>query len=570
METALAADVEKQLVDFQTHPSRYQHWQLKFDGPVATLLMDTKEDGGIRPGYKLKLNSYDLGVDIELHDALQRIRFEHPEIRAVVITSAKQRVFCYGANIYMLGSSSHAWKVNFCKFTNETRNGIEDASRHSGLKFIAACNGTTAGGGYELALACDEILLIDDRSSAVSLPEVPLLGVLPGTGGLTRVTDKRKVRRDLADIFCTTPEGVQGQRAKEWRLVDEVVKPAQWNDHIQKRAQELANQSERPQNERGIELTPLKREIDERGYHYEFVDVVFDREARTASITISAPESAAAKTLTEIKPAGAKWWPLQMARELDDAILMLRTNELDLGLWLFKTRGSADAVWEIDRQLFEHRSDWFVREVIGMLRRTFSRLDVSSRSMYAIIEENSCFVGTLFELALAADRSYMLNLPDSPDSVFVGLSEMNFEPADGKQGSVGVAPFASAIGTARLSARFYGDEGRLSELRSQIGRRITAEDAAELGLVTAAPDDLDWADELRLAIESRVALSPDALTGLEANLRFPERETMLTRIFGRLSAWQNWIFIRPNAVGQTGALKVYGTGSKAKFNWERV
>ncbi|SRR5579884_696889 len=570
METALAADVEKQLVDFQTHPSRYQHWQLKFDGPVATLLMDTKEDGGIRPGYKLKLNSYDLGVDIELHDALQRIRFEHPEVRAVVITSAKQRVFCSGANIYMLGSSSHAWKVNFCKFTNETRNGIEDASRSSGLKFIAACNGTTAGGGYELALACDEILLIDDRSSAVSLPEVPLLGVLPGTGGLTRVTDKRKVRRDLADIFCTTPEGVQGQRAKEWRLVDDVVKPAQWNDLIQKRAQELAKQSDRPQNESGIELTPLKREIDERGYHYEYVDVVFDREARTASITVSAPESAAARTLSEIKSAGADWWPLQMARELDDAILMLRTNELELGLWLFKTRGSADAVWETDRQLFEHRSDWFVREVIGMLRRTFSRLDVSSRSMYAIVEENSCFVGTLFELALAGDRSYMLNPPDSSDSVFIGLSEMNFEPTDENQEFMGVAPFASATGTSRLSARFYGDEVRLSELRSQIGKRIMAEDAAELGLVTAAPDDLDWADELRLAIESRVALSPDALTGLEANLRFPERETMLTRIFGRLSAWQNWIFIRPNAVGQTGALKVYGTGSKAKFNWERV
>ena len=569
METALATDTEKQLVDFQTHPCQYQHWQLKFDGAIATLLMDTKEDGGIRPGYKLKLNSYDLGVDIELHDALQRIRFEHPEVRTVVITSAKQRVFCSGANIYMLGSSTHAWKVNFCKFTNETRNGIEDASRKSGLKFIAACNGTTAGGGYELALACDEILLIDDRSSAVSLPEVPLLGVLPGTGGLTRVTDKRKVRRDLADIFCTTPEGVQGQRAKQWQLVDDAVKPAQWNDHIQKRAQELANESDRPQNERGVELKPLKREIDERGYHYEFVDVGFDREARTATLAVRAPEAAGACTLAEIKSAGASWWPLQIARELDDAILMLRTNELDLGLWIFKSSGNADAVLEIDRQLFEHRTDWFVREVIGMLRRTFSRLDVSSRSLYAVIEESSCFAGTLLELALAADRSYMLNLADNPESVFVMLSEMNFDHSETASAST-FTPFASAAGTSRLASRFYGDQEQISKLRSHVGKRVSAEEAAALGLVTAAPDDLDWSDELRLAIESRVALSPDALTGLEANLRFPERETMLTRVFGRLSAWQNWIFIRPNAVGQTGALKVYGTGNKAKFDWERA
>ena len=357
METALVLDQEKQaqLVDFATHPSRYRHWQLTFNGPIATLVMDTKEDGGIRPGYKLKLNSYDLGVDIELHDALQRLRFEHPEVRSVVITSARQRVFCSGANIYMLGSSSHAWKVNFCKFTNETRNGIEDSSHNSGIKFLAACNGTTAGGGYELALACDEIVLIDDRSSAVSLPEVPLLGVLPGTGGLTRVTDKRKVRRDLADIFCTTPEGIQGQRAKEWRLVDEVVKPAQWTEQIQKRALELARHSDRPQNEAGVELTPLSRTVDDQGYHYEFVDVTFDRSARTATITVSAPESVDAKTLVQIKQAGAAWWPLQMARELDDAILSLRTNELELGLWLIKTRGNPDAVLEIDQQLAARR-----------------------------------------------------------------------------------------------------------------------------------------------------------------------------------------------------------------------
>ena len=574
MDTALALDPEKQtqLVDFQTHPSRYQHWQLKFDGPVATLVMDTKEEGGIRPGYKLKLNSYDLGVDIELHDALQRIRFEHPEVRAVLMTSAKQRVFCSGANIYMLGSSSHAWKVNFCKFTNETRNGIEDASNNSGLKFLCACNGTTAGGGYELALACDEIILIDDRSSAVSLPEVPLLGVLPGTGGLTRVIDKRKVRRDLADIFCTTPEGVQGQRAKQWRLVDDVVKPAQWNDYIEKRVQLLTQQSDRPVKENGVELTPLQRTIDESGYHYECVDVAFDRQGRTATINVRAPESASARTLDEIKKAGANWWPLKVSRELDDAILMLRTNELELGLWILKTKGDPDAVLDVDRVLVKYRADWFVREVINMLRRTFHRLDAASRSLYAVIEEGSCFAGTLMELALAADRTYMLNLADNPAATFVALSEMNFAPAveTHHAAAVPLSPLASINGISRLANRFYGDEEKIASLRSVIGKKISAQEANEHGLVTAAPDDLDWADELRLAIESRVALSPDALTGMEANLRFAQPESLMTRIFGRLSAWQNWIFIRPNAVGQSGALKVYGSGNKAKFNWERV
>ena len=546
-----------ELVDFQTDPSRYQHWKLSFDGPVATLLMDTKEDGGIRPGYKLKLNSYDLGVDIELHDALQRIRFEHPEVRAVVITSAKQRVFCSGANIYMLGTSSHAWKVNFCKFTNETRNGIEDASANSGIKFIAACNGTTAGGGYELALACDEILLIDDRSSAVSLPEVPLLGVLPGTGGLTRVTDKRKVRRDLADIFCTRAEGIQGQRAKDWRLVDDVIKPASWNEKVAERAKKLAGQSDRPSGERGIELTPLRRTIDERGYHYEFVDVLVDREGRTATITVRAPE-VLANSLEEIKEKGAQWWPLVMARELDDAILNLRTNELELGLWILKTSGSAENVLAVDQRLIEHGNDWFVREVVNMLRRTFARLDVSSRSMYAVIDERSCFAGTLLELALAADRSYMLNMQDNAEATFVMASEMNF------------GPLTMVSGKTRLAARFYDDESALERVSDRKGKKVHAEQAMELGLVTEAPDDLDWEDELRLAIESRVALSPDALTGLEANLRFGPPESLMTRIFGRLSAWQNWIFIRPNAVGTAGALKVYGSGTKAKFNWERV
>ena len=547
-----------EFVDFQTTPAQYQHWQVKYEGAVATLLMDTKEDGGIRPGYKLKLNSYDLGVDIELHDILQRIRFEYPEVKTVVITSAKNRVFCSGANIYMLGTSSHAWKVNFCKFTNETRNGIEDMSRNSGVKFLAACNGTTAGGGYELALACDEIVLIDDRSSAVSLPEVPLLGVLPGTGGLTRVVDKRKVRRDLADIFCTTPEGVQGTRAKEWRLVDEVIKPAQWTEQIQKRAQQLSAQSDRPTDERGIEFRPLKRVVDENGYHYECVDVAFDRENRTATITVRAPIKADPQSLAEIKAAGANWWPLLMARELDDAILSLRTNELELGLWLLKTSGDPEAVLAVDRKLIEHKKDWFVREVVNMLRRTLSRLDMSSRSMYAIVEEGSCFGGTLMELALAADRVYMLHNEESPQSTFVMLSEMNF------------GALYTANEVSRLANRFYGDEAVVAGLHSSIGKKLHADEALEAGLVTATPDDLDWDEELRLAIESRVALSPDALTGMEANLRFALPESMQTRIFGRLSAWQNWIFIRPNAVGTAGALKVYGSGQKAKFNWERV
>ena len=545
-------------VDFQTEPGRYQHWKLSFDGPVATLLMDTKEDGGIRDGYKLKLNSYDLGVDIELHDALNRIRFEHPEVRTVVLTSAKQRVFCSGANIYMLGTSSHAWKVNFCKFTNETRNGVEDASHNSGLKFLAACNGTTAGGGYELALACDEIFLIDDRSSAVSLPEVPLLGVLPGTGGLTRVTDKRKVRRDLADIFCTVSEGIQGQRAKEWKLVDDVVKPTEWNAAIQKRAQELAAKSDRPTNEKGITLTPIERKSDENGLHYKYVDVTFDRAARTATITVSAPDSVTTKSLADIKQQGTAWWPLEMARELDDAILSLRTNELELGLWILKTKGNPENVLALDAQLHEHKNDWFVREVINYLRRTFARLDVASRSLYAIVEEGACFAGTLLELALAADRTYMLYLPDNKDATFVMPSEMNF------------GPYQMPSGQSRLEARFYEDKQQLDAVRAQIGKRVGAQQALKLGMVTSAPDDLDWQDEVRLAIESRAALSPDALTGLEANLRFGPRESMFSRVFGRLSAWQNWIFIRPNAVGSDGALKVYGSGKKAKFNQERV
>ncbi|HYM47817.1 MAG TPA: 2,3-epoxybenzoyl-CoA dihydrolase, partial [Burkholderiaceae bacterium] len=531
----------------------YRHWRLTFDGPVATLAMDVAEDGGVREGYKLKLNSYDLGVDIELYDALQRIRFEHPEVRSVIITSGKDRIFCSGANIFMLGLSSHAWKVNFCKFTNETRNGIEDASRNSGLKFIAACNGTTAGGGYELALACDEIFLVDDRSSAVSLPEVPLLGVLPGTGGLTRLTDKRKVRHDLADIFCTTTEGVRGARAKEWRLVDAVVKSQQFGELVKQRALELAAQSDRPSDAIGIALTPLKRTIDDSGYHYEFVEVEIDRAARRATLTVSAPRAPQAGGIDGIVAAGANWWPLAMACELDDAILMLRTNQLDIGTWLLKTQGDADAVLAVDATLEKHDDHWFVRETIGMLRRTLARLDVSSRTLFALIEPGSCFAGTLFELALAADRSYM-----AAEGTAIALSPMNF----------GIYPRVDQL--ARIDARFYRELEPVARARAAIGRKVGAAEALELGLVTVAPDELDWADEIRIALEERASLSPDALTGMEANLRFGVTETMETRVFGRLSAWQNWIFIRPNAVGEAGALKVYGSGNKAKFNWERV
>jgi benzoyl-CoA-dihydrodiol lyase len=555
---AVTAETKPDEVDFQTDPSRYKHWRVAFDGAVATLTMDVAEDGGIRPGYKLKLNSYDLGVDIELHDALQRIRFEHPEIRSVMITSAKPRVFCSGANIYMLGQSSHAWKVNFCKFTNETRNGIEDSSRHSGLKFLAALNGTTAGGGYELALACDEIVLVDDRSSAVSLPEVPLLGVLPGTGGLTRVTDKRRVRRDLADVFCTTSDGIRGQRAKDWGLVDEVVKTQQFGEHVKKRAAELAQHSDRPAEAKGVALTPLKRTIDDDGMHYETVDAIVNRSSRTVTITVRAPETISKQSLSEILELGARWWPLKMARELDDTILWLRTNELELGLWILKTTGNPDAVLAMDEFILRNAENWFVREVLGMVRRTFTRLDVTSRSMFAVIEPGSCFAGTLMELALAADRVYMLDTQEGEERSAVALSEMNF----------GALPIVNRL--SRVAARFYQDEKQIAALRERMGQRLSASDAVAAGLVTSAPDDLDWQDELRTAIESRVALSPDALTGLEANLRFGLPETMETRVFGRLSAWQNWIFIRPNAVGASGALKVYGTGSPVKFNWEKV
>ena len=521
------------MISFDTDPARYHHWKLSFDGPLATLTLDVAEDKGIAPGYKLKLNSYDLGVDIELHDALNRIRFEHPEAKCVVLTSGKSRMFCSGANIYMLGTSSHAWKVNFCKFTNETRNGIEDSSAHSGLKFLAALNGTTAGGGYELALACDEIALVDDRSSTVSLPEVPLLGVLPGTGGLTRLTDKRKVRRDLADLFCTTAEGVRAERAKAWRLVDHTATPQQFPDMVKARALELAALSDRPGGS-AIKLTELG---DSR-----LVDVSIDTPARTATITVNGPQAIRLER-------NADWYPLRLARELDRAILDLRHNHLDVGVWLLKTRGSVQSALELDELLEKNKGDWFVRETLGYLRRTLSRLDVSSRSMFALIEPASCFAGTLMELALAADRSYMLNSQGSK----LALSALNF---DG---------YPMANGLSRLATRFCGGAPAFEKRK-----HLSAEEAAELGLVTSAPDDIDWDDEVRIAIEERASLSPDALTGMEASLRFAGPETLQTRIFGRLTAWQNWIFIRPNAVGEAGALKVYGTGAKPKFNWERV
>ncbi len=546
-------------VNYQTNPSLYKHWKLEFSGEIATLSADFDENGGLRPGYKLKLNSYDLGVDIELHDAINRIRFEHPEVKTVVITSAKEKVFCSGANIFMLGVSSHAWKVNFCKFTNETRNGLEDSSTHSGLKFLAAVNGACAGGGYELALACDEILLVDDRSSAVSLPEVPLLGVLPGTGGLTRVTDKRHVRHDLADIFCTTSEGVRGQKAKDWRLVDHIVKPANFKQATLDRATELAKSSKRPNGAKGVALTPLERTISENKLEYKNVTVDIDRQKRTAIFTVHAPKDSQVLSTQEIEAQSSNWYPFEMARELEDAILNMRTNELDIGIWLIKTKGSHEAVQAMDTTLMNNKDHWFVNETIGLLRRTLSRFDVSSRSLFALIEEDTCFNGTFLELALTCDRIYHLALPDDADKApKIMVGDVNF----------GLYPMAT--GQSRLGRRFYDEVPALEAVRSQAGQLLDADQAFALGLNTANPDDIDWSDEVRIALEERISMSPDALTGMEANLRFNGPENMFTRIFGRLTAWQNWIFQRPNAVGEKGALKVYGKGDKAQFDWHRV
>jgi benzoyl-CoA-dihydrodiol lyase len=541
------------MIVFDTDPGRYRHWRLSNDGPVATLTLDVAEEGGLDPGYRLKLNSYDLGVDIELHDALNRIRFEHPAVRVVVLTSGKERIFCSGANIYMLGQASHAQKVNFCKFTNETRNGIEDSSANSGLKFIAAVNGTCAGGGYELALACDEIVMVDDRSSTISLPEVALLGVLPGTGGLTRLVDKRKVRRDLADVFCTTAEGVRADRAKAWKLVDWIAPPAGFHQLVAERAQVLAATSDRPANAEGVALTPIERRIDQRGYHYRWVEVDVARADRVATMTVSGPRAEDVPgDLAGIVAAGADWWPLTMARELDDALLMLRANEPEIGTLVLKTRGEVGPVLASDAIIGAHRDHWFVRETIGVMRRTLQRLDVSSRSLFAVIDEGSCFAGSLFELALAADRSYML--ADGPQ---VGLSAYNFGDLE------------MVNGRTRLATRF-NDEETAEALRRLAVTPIDAATALDRGLVTVAPDELDWEDEIRLALEERASLSPDALTGMEASLRFAGAETVATKIFARLSAWQNWIFSRPNVVGEHSALKSYGSGAKPRFDWERV
>ena len=541
------------MITFDTNPSRYRHWRLACDGPIATLTLDVAEEGGLSPGYRLKLNSYDLGVDIELHDALDRIRFEHPEIGAVVLTSGKERVFCAGANIYMLGQASHAEKVNFCKFTNETRNAIEDASANSGLKFIAAVNGSCAGGGYELALACDEIVMVNDRSSTVSLPEVALLGVLPGTGGLTRLVDKRKVRRDLADVFCTTAEGVRADRARAWGLVDHIAPPARFRQLVAERAQTLAAESDRPADAGGIALGPLERSIHDHGYRYRWVEVALAPEDGTATLTIIGPHDVAVPgTLTDIIAAASQWWPLAMARELDDALLMLRANHHEIGTLLLKTSGELDAVLACDAAMLAHRDHWFVRETLGLLRRTLQRFDVSSRSLFAVIDEGSCFAGSLFELALAADRSYM-----AADGARIALSALNF------------GHLSMVNGRTRLATRF-NDEASAASLELHAGAPLDAAAALDLGLVTFAPDELDWEDEIRLAIEERASLSPDALSGMEANLRFAGAETVATKIFGRLSAWQNWIFSRPNAVGENGALKRYGSGIRARFDRERV
>ena len=548
--------VQTPTVTFETSPDQYKHWKLTVDGAIATLAMDVKEDGGLRPNdYKLKLNSYDLAVDIELADALQRIRFEHPEVHAVLVTSLKPRIFCAGANIFMLGSSSHGFKVNFCKFTNETRLGMEDLSANSGVKMLAALNGICAGGGYELALACDEIYLVDDGSASVALPETPLLGVLPGTGGLTRVVDKRKVRRDLADAFSTLTEGVRGKRAVEWRLVDKVVAPSQFKDAITKRAQELASQSHRPDSGPGITLGPLNPVIDGDRIQYQYVLGTIDRARRVCDLTISAPETAQPATTDEFVQAGDQAWALRAFRELDDAILRLRLNEPEIGTVLLRAVGNKQSVLDVDRALDTNRDHWLVREIINHIRRTLKRLDLTARSLFAIIEPGNAFAGTLFELAIAADRAYMLDHPDEDNTI--QLSVMN------------AGSYPMSTGLSRLEVRFLGEPESVKKALDHDGP-FDAHDAQAFGLVSFAPDDIDWEDEVRMAIEERTAFSPDALTGMEANLRFAGPETMETKIFGRLTAWQNWIFQRPNAVGERGALTVYGREGRPHFDWKRT
>lgn len=549
------------MIEFSTHPDHYKHWQITVDGRVATLALDVQEDGGIAPGYGLKLNSYDLGVDIELYDAVQRLRFEHPEVATVIITSAKERVFCAGANISMLGLSSHGAKVNFCKFTNETRNGIEDASAYSGQRYLCVINGTAAGGGYELALATDHIILIDDGASAVSLPEVPLLAVLPGTGGLTRVVDKRHVRRDRADFFCTTGEGMRGKRALDWNLIDELAPRSKLDDITQARAAALVAESDRPADAAGISLPPLARDISANEISYSHVNVALDREQRTATFQIRGPEAAPPQDAAAIHAEGSDFWPLALARELDDAILHLRFNEAELGTWVLTTSGDSAHVDAADTALLDNADDWLVREITLYLKRTLKRLDVSSRSLIALIEPGSCFTGTLLELVLAADRSYML------DGAFEGS---NLPPAALRPTGMNFGPLPMCNGLTRLESRFLGDDGKVADVEAELGTDLDAEAADELGLVTFIPDDIDWEDEVRLAIEARAAFSPDALTAMEANLRFGGPETIESKIFARLTAWQNWVFQRPNAVGAGGALELYGTGKQPDFDRKRA
>ncbi len=550
-------------VGFQVRPDTYKHWRVSCDGPVATLVMDVDEQGGLVPGYELKLNSYDLGVDIELYDAVQRLRFEHPEVRTVVVTSGKPKIFCAGANIRMLAASAHGWKVNFCKFTNETRNGIEDATANSGQTYVAAVNGTASGGGYELALACEHIMLVDDRSSAVSLPELPLLAVLPGTGGLTRVTDKRHVRRDLADYFSTRPEGIGGKKAVQWRLVDEAVPRPRWDETVAERAAELASRSNRPQDAEGIALTPLDKTSDGDVISYRYVSAQLRRDTGSVHITVRGPRDDAPAGMAAATRQGAGFWPLAVTRELDDLILDLRTNENEIGTWVFRAEGDATRVLAYDELLLSSKDDWFANEVLHYIKRTLRRLDVTSRSLLAVIEPGSCFAGSLLELALAADRSFQLA------GVFED-KDPDAQPAAITLGGINFGPLTMSNGLTRLQTRFWGDEAGLEAAGKRRGAALEAEDAADLGLITFAPDDIDWDEEIRIAIEERASFSPDALTGLEANYRFVGPETMETRIFGRLTAWQNWIFNRPNASGPDGALRRFGTGQRAVFDRKRV
>jgi benzoyl-CoA-dihydrodiol lyase len=547
-------------IDYQTDPSRYRHWKIERDGDIAYLIMDVDQAGGLGD-YELKLNSYDLGVDIELNDAVQRLRFEHPEIRCVVIKSGKDNVFCAGANIRMLGKATHGAKVNFCKFTNETRLAIEDASENSKQIYICAINGNAAGGGYELALAADHIMLVDDRRSAVALPETPLLAVLPGTGGLTRVTDKRKVRRDRADVFCSIEEGVRGTRAVEWRLVDEVVPNSKWKDAVAARAKEIAARSDRPKDAKGITLTPLERKIETDRVSYSHVEVEIDREKGLATVTVRGPSQSVPASVEAAHALGAKFWPLVIARELEDAILHLRTNEAAIGVVLFRTDGNAQAVLEHDEFLAKANGDWLMREIRHYLKRVLKRVDVTAKSFVTLIEPGSCFAGTLAELAFAADRSLMLigtREGDNRKAAAITLGQANF------------SFYPMGNGLTRLETRFLGEPKTLDTLKGKIGQPVEGVEAAELGLVTAAYEDFDWDDELRVMLEERTSFSPDAMTGMEANLRFAGPETMESKIFGRLTAWQNWIFQRPNAIGEQGALKLYGSGVSPTFNKDRV